>query len=153
MPWTPWQSGKTCDHLISLRIIKETIILTKCSNSRFSPWKITPKVYTWCSFSIENHCCLEVLSLIYDGWALHLNSWRLKEGRQPSGRLIYFLPSTFRELQIPSISWSHDAADWIGSYCDLLSKELINLDICLLQRCYLCDTEENWGNLFLKNYT
>lgn len=47
MLWIPWQSDKACGLLLGfLRIVKGLYYIQKLSNSKLSPWKITPKNIT-----------------------------------------------------------------------------------------------------------
>lgn len=47
MLWSPWQSDKACGLLLGfLRIVKGLYYIEKLSNSKLSPWKITPKNIT-----------------------------------------------------------------------------------------------------------
>lgn len=39
---------------------------------------------------------------------------------------------------------------WVGSYCDLHSKKVINLGTCLCQRWYLCDKKKDRAYQFFK---
>lgn len=63
-------------------------------------------------------------------------------------------PENYKFWVYPEAMWLifswQSKRGWVGSECDLCCKKLINLGICLCQRCYLCHKEEGRPFVFLK---
>lgn len=92
-------------------------------------------------------------------WTLNLNCWSYEDGRQPYSRLRYsLLPASKISANSEHIPWDEATElriwltvwGWVGSCCDLHSEKLIKVEVCVLQRCCLCDEEEDRLFKFLK---
>ena len=117
MLWIPWQSGKACGLLRSLRIVKETNYIEKLSNARFTPWKITSKnitmVFIWPWKPLHSR------SPFFDVWCFELLIWTAG-ATKTEGSLLFgsdiscSQPPENCKFWAYSQSWGHgdyDAAD------------------------------------------